>query len=1235
MCDLVRRLKVMIDDKRKGLYSVFGRTGECTMQSFPPLIPPASGGKIASPLGEGRRRGERKVRAYWKSFIFFLLVFAVLISSGLHSGRNANARADNNDYKLKMEDVNNWERLMDKIVINIPTFNNLIAEDENAKGEKGSDKRYNNFKKKLNKEFSPGVYYALFIKPSKASGKASDQVEDVITENEAQKLNRAIFTSEINDRETSEIAKSHSPEPTPTTTPTPTILTPNDVTKKRYLLKVKSIKNWVTFLVSLKQTEGDPCKKRVNDFLNDGSKKIINSYQTDEDIDDSSKKTIIDGFNKILMRKDFYDKSTFSKLILNSKGKKLLNKKIENLTDDEILMLNRLTLEAIFPIEKIQKWINIKTIIAIILLVITIGIILYYFILKSKKYPFLNKNDISDWQKLRDKIKPKEKLSIERVYQEFGKKAQFEISTSQPIEKLNKKIIINGLNKIIENQDFYSPKSFTDTEIPPHITNMINLKNKGELSKKDIYCLNRNLLELIFQGIIRSEKTKKKEPFLHHVMSLFSSSNDEEETSKGIKTDSRRTDFLNAYDNISGGDEEQEAVSSKTTKQEKASDTREMEEEKEEMELPDFNNLSGRDIALINAKEISKLRRELHELKEFLKKDHYIEVGGPRTKSTISPRQKSTPEKTALEKEPKLTPEEIEKQNIINFINSKDVVDIKESRKLEEKTDRYDKWNAQLKLISTNEGPKPELKDNKPIIIKLNQGPFWIWKMKNKLYVFTNPGSHGSIADVNLDNCFTEDGKSIKRYAAGEYIEIIEPAICEEVREGKEWLLVSKGKIRIHQDNSFRNGYSYIASELKKGPTKVTKIEEEPSVTSGGVVPTRGVVPPGEGKAPTLTSQDIPAGDRFSATSGKTNATQGYFKRKSRKQSISQHQDLGLLSTYRDTEQKPHGNSFDYQQNFPDDEITEAQEKRRKMYEYGIELFMIPPRTQEEKRNYKTYFEDLNAFRAFVETTGTIGNIEINALKRGDSGFLLVLPLYKNKFEALYFPYYLTKGDILPSEFKRAFEYDPSVFNIIEAIKELKVTDPGKCIFDNFSRKWEITKKCKLSVYREVPVREIQRDYNNKGTFQSREEIDIRSAIDFFKIKPPHKTDEYIEYMIRYDKLRKLFKTFTCSFSDAIITGRNGKKYHILAKSLNGAVLVLPVEDIDIYEDKKAYYFFPNYKYRSDINMQGLKNYFDATNIKYAGQYINWKNKKVIKPGICQYSKTYNCWIVTRKCVLE
>lgn len=111
-----------------------------------------------------------------------------------------------------------------------------------------------------------------------------------------------------------------------------------------------SILDWPTLLNKLKENLSS-AQKQVWDFLDYQSKQRINEWESDNPVDKTLKELIIDQFNGILGRSDFYKTEAFEDIEICEEGKSLYEKGLEQSGKENIQKFNRLIFESIYPHE--------------------------------------------------------------------------------------------------------------------------------------------------------------------------------------------------------------------------------------------------------------------------------------------------------------------------------------------------------------------------------------------------------------------------------------------------------------------------------------------------------------------------------------------------------------------------------------------------------------------------------------------------------------------------------------------------------------------------------------------------------------------------------------------------------------------------------------------------------------------------------------------------------------------
>jgi len=124
------------------------------------------------------------------------------------------------------------------------------------------------------------------------------------------------------------------------------------------LFTANSILDWARFLDSLREPTASTPQHRIRELLRAASKKIIEDYSAGRPIDRDSKYIVVKDINEIVKRRDFYTKEVFEKFEMSKQAQHLLRKPTEQLSDEETERLNRLLLEAVYPVEiaKRKAW---------------------------------------------------------------------------------------------------------------------------------------------------------------------------------------------------------------------------------------------------------------------------------------------------------------------------------------------------------------------------------------------------------------------------------------------------------------------------------------------------------------------------------------------------------------------------------------------------------------------------------------------------------------------------------------------------------------------------------------------------------------------------------------------------------------------------------------------------------------------------------------------------------------
>ena len=131
------------------------------------------------------------------------------------------------------------------------------------------------------------------------------------------------------------------------------------VIKEPFLLKEKHVYDMKTLLRNLYNHNTLP-QKRAWNLLDNETKALIKKLYPFNAIDKKSRKAILKGINRLLRRRDFYDKEIFSQLSLYPKTLKLLEKGIDNLNEEELIKTNRLLFRAVFPNDITMSFLSVE-----------------------------------------------------------------------------------------------------------------------------------------------------------------------------------------------------------------------------------------------------------------------------------------------------------------------------------------------------------------------------------------------------------------------------------------------------------------------------------------------------------------------------------------------------------------------------------------------------------------------------------------------------------------------------------------------------------------------------------------------------------------------------------------------------------------------------------------------------------------------------------------------------------
>ena len=114
------------------------------------------------------------------------------------------------------------------------------------------------------------------------------------------------------------------------------------------LLASDDIFDWQNLIDSLKSHDKSETE-RIYDLLNEKCKEVISNQASDSEPDEAEKDLLLEGLNELLVNRDLYNRNIFAETELDKMGVELLNKSLQDLSQEDITKFNRLLLEAIFP----------------------------------------------------------------------------------------------------------------------------------------------------------------------------------------------------------------------------------------------------------------------------------------------------------------------------------------------------------------------------------------------------------------------------------------------------------------------------------------------------------------------------------------------------------------------------------------------------------------------------------------------------------------------------------------------------------------------------------------------------------------------------------------------------------------------------------------------------------------------------------------------------------------------
>lgn len=127
--------------------------------------------------------------------------------------------------------------------------------------------------------------------------------------------------------------------------------------KNSPLFCIEEVSDWNSLLTKLKKHE-TPQEEIVWNLLDEETKNFLTGWSSGGNISADMKLLLVNQLNNIVISETFCDASIWSRSSLSSDGAKLVEKGKENLTPEEIMKLNRLLLESVFPnsLNKASDW---------------------------------------------------------------------------------------------------------------------------------------------------------------------------------------------------------------------------------------------------------------------------------------------------------------------------------------------------------------------------------------------------------------------------------------------------------------------------------------------------------------------------------------------------------------------------------------------------------------------------------------------------------------------------------------------------------------------------------------------------------------------------------------------------------------------------------------------------------------------------------------------------------------
>ena len=297
-------------------------------------------------------------------------------------------------------------------------------------------------------------------------------------------------------------------------------------------LEKEDILCWQKLAEGLKYHD-NPQKSRIWEFINQGCKDVIESWESGQPVNDEDREKIVDGINEIIRNPHFFDADLFNpksyKYLDISKDAKILMKEKKELEEKQVMRLNRLLIESVFlteiekshflrGLDKVPKDEHGHPILAEVDFSGLLKTEVLERLAEFKKYT-LEHEDIVDWPKFITNLKNHNsdfKLRIWDLMDDESKELIESWNANNPFDEKARTKVIDSLNNIIDMDNLYDHNLFGDLDlleeadiILKKVLNHISeseksdvagyiFKNMPKLKKNQIRRFNRLLLKTIF-----------------------------------------------------------------------------------------------------------------------------------------------------------------------------------------------------------------------------------------------------------------------------------------------------------------------------------------------------------------------------------------------------------------------------------------------------------------------------------------------------------------------------------------------------------------------------------------------------------------------------------------------------------------------------------------------------------------------------------------------------------------